>query len=128
MGTYRQTLLYNFSTLVTFLACETRVHSYHLMPSTCSPCSENIEECAPTGVHDGFGKAMVFHHCVDVQVFYHNMMTALSLGLRRLEMMVSTLPIDLQMGFRHVLCGLTAAMAALLSPCQLALLVPEYLL
>jgi hypothetical protein len=107
MGTYRQTLSHDLPTLVTFLACETRAHSYDLMPSTCSLCTENIEERAPTGVHDALGEKVIFDHVADSQVFNHNSVIALGIGPSSFEMVISPLTIDLQMGFCYVLGSFT---------------------
>ena len=115
MGSYRKTLLDDFSTLMTFLAGETRVHSYDLMPGTCSLCSENIEEGAPTGIHDGFGEMLIFHHVPDSQVFNSNVMIAFGIGLGCLEMVISPLSLDLEMSFCHVLGSLSASMTAFLA-------------
>ncbi len=125
MGSYRQTLLYNLPTVVTPLAGETRVHSYDLVPSTCSLCTENSEERAPAGVHDGFRKMVVFHHVADSQVFHHNPPVALCIWLSRLEMMIAPLPIDLEMCLRHILRGFPSAMRTFLTAAQLALLPSE---
>ncbi len=121
MGSYRQTLLDDLSTLVTLLACETRVHSDNLMPGTCSLCTENIEERAPTGVHDGFCKMVIFDHIIDSQVFNDNPVIAFGIGLGCLEMVISPLSIDLQVRLCYVLSSLTASMTAFLTAAQLAL-------
>ena len=75
----------NFTTMETFLTGETGVHSNDLMCSTRSLNGENIEECAPTGVHDRFGEMMVFHHIGDDKIFYNNTLISLSIGLGRFE-------------------------------------------
>lgn len=121
MGSYRQTLLNDFPTLVTLLAGETRVHSYDLMPSTCSLCTENIEKRAPTGVHDGFREMVIFDHMTDSQVFYHNALIAFGIRLGCLEMVISPLSIDLEMRLCYVRSRLTAAMTAFPASAQLAL-------
>jgi len=66
------------------------------MPSSCSLVTEDGEKRAPTGVHDGLREMVVLDHVRDLKVFYRNPLIALSIGLSRLEMMVTTLPIDLQ--------------------------------
>src|SRR6266704_2202880 len=114
VGSYRQTLLYDLPTLVTLLACETRVHSYDLMPSTCSLCAENIEKRAPAGVHDGFSEMVIFDHITDSQIFYHNPLIAFGIGLGRLEMVISPLSIDLEMRLCYVLSSLPSSMTAFL--------------
>ena len=109
MGSYRQTLVDDLPTLVTLLAGETRVHSYDLMPSTCSLCTENSEKRAPTGVHDGCSEMVIFDHMTDSQVFYHNALIALGIGPGCLEMVIAPLSIDLEMGLCYVLSSLTAS-------------------
>ncbi len=125
MGSYRQTLLYDLPTVVTLLACETRVHSYDLVPSTCSLCTENIEERAPAGVHDGFSEMVIFDHMTDSQVFYHNALIAFGIGLGCLEMVISPLSIDLEMSLCYVLSSLPSSMTAFLAPAQLTLLASQ---
>ncbi len=125
MSSYRQALLYDLSTLVTLLAGETRVHSYDLVPSTCSLCTENIEERAPAGVHDGLSEMVIFHHITDSQVFYHNALIAFGIGLGRLEMVIAPLSIDLEMSLCYVLSSETSSMTAFLAPAQLTLLAPQ---
>ena len=125
MGSYRQRFLYDLTTLVTFLTGEARVHSYHLMTGSCSLVTEDVEECAPTGVHDALGQMMVLDHVGDLKVFYRNTLIAFSIGFRRLEMVITALAIHLEMGLCHVLRSLTAAMTALLASAQLALLASQ---
>ena len=128
MGSYRQTLLDDLPTVVTLLACETRVHSNDLMPSTCSLCPENIEERAPAGVHDGFSEMVIFDHITDSQVFHHNVLIAFGIGLGCLEMVISPLSIDLEMSLCYILGSLTSSMTAFLAPAQLTLLASQGLL
>ena len=128
MGSYRQTLLYDLPTVVTLLACETRVHSYNLMPSTCSLCAENIEKRAPAGVHDGFSEMVIFDHMTDSQVFYHNALIAFGIGLGCLEMVISPLSIDLEMSLCYVLSRLPSSLTVFLAPAQLTLLASQGLL
>src|SRR2546423_737194 len=97
MGSYRQTLLYDLPTLVTLLACETRAHSWDLMPSTCSLGREESEKRAPTGVHDGFREMVIFHHMADLKVFYHYMLIALGIRFGCFEMMITPLTMNLEM-------------------------------
>ena len=54
------------------------VHSNDLMSSTLSLGSENIEECAPGGVHDAFCQMMIFDHAIDVQVLDSDMLILFS--------------------------------------------------
>ena len=71
---------------------------------------------------------MVLDHVGDSQIFHHNTLIAFGIGLSRLEMMISTLAIDLQMGLGNSASGFTASLGPFLSPAQLALLASEGLL
>ena len=122
MSSHRQALLHDLPTLVTLLAGETRAHSNHLMTSSCSLIFEDVEKCAPTGVHDGFGKVMVLDHVAYRQVFHHDTMIAFRIGLGGLEMMITSLPIDLQMRLGGITGSLAPAMTAFLAAAQLTLL------
>ena len=68
MRTYRQTLLDDLTTLVTCLTGEARVHSYHCVPSSLSLFTQDVEEGAPTGVHDALGQGMVLDHIENTQL------------------------------------------------------------
>jgi hypothetical protein len=122
MSSHRQALLHDLPTLVTLLAGETRAHSNHLMTSSCSLLFEDVEKCAPTGVQDGFGKVVVLDHVAYRQVFYHDTMIALRIGLGGLEMMITSLPIDLQMRLGSIMGRLAPPMTAFLAAAQLTLL------
>ena len=106
MRSHRQRFLYDLSTLATLLCRKARIDSNHLMSGTCSLGFEDIEKRAPTGVQDALGEMVIFHHGTDSQVFHHNTLKAFSIGLSYLEMVISTLTIDLQMRFCNVLCCL----------------------
>ena len=128
MGAHRQRFLHDLSTLVTFLAGEARVHSNHLMSSVLSFGREDIEKRAPTGVHDAFGEMVILYHVTDRQVFNDYALIALGIRLSHFEMVISTLTLDLQMGFRNVPGSLATAMTALLSSAKGPLLAPQGLL
>ena len=128
MGTYRQALLYNLPTLVTLLTGETRVHPDHLMTSSCGLILKDVEEGAPRGVENALGQLMIFHHVGDLKVFHRNVVILFSIALRSLELVISALPVDLQVCLGDVTGGFTASVTADLSPAQLALLAPECLL
>lgn len=120
-----QGLLNKLPTLAAYLCRETRVHPNHLMSSILSFGFKNGEKRTPRGVHDGLRQVMVFHHVGDLKVFNDHAVIAFRIGFRRLEMMIAALPIDLEMGFRYVLCGLTASVTAFLPAAHLALFAPE---
>src|SRR5437773_12549952 len=94
MGTDRQTFLYHLSTLETFLASETRVHSNDLMTSSCSLLFKNVEECAPRGVENALRQVVIFHHVGDLKGFHSNVVILFSIPFRSLEMVISALAID----------------------------------
>ena len=125
MGTHRQRFLDDFSTLVTFLAREARVHSNHLMTSSCSLIFKDVKECTPTGVHDGFSKVMVLGHVADNQVFYRDMVMGLSILLSYFEMEITPLPSNLEMRLSCIPGSLASAVTAFLASTQLALLASQ---
>ena len=73
MRAHTQALLNECATVATPLCREARAHSDHLMSSVLSFGFKDIEECTPTGVHDGFRQVMVLDHVDDLKVFYGNM-------------------------------------------------------
>ena len=121
MRTYRQTLLYDLTTLVAFLACEARIDSSHTMSGSFSLVTEDAEKCAPTGVHDALSEMVIFHHVRDLKVFHCKQVIAFSIRFRCLEMVIAALPINLHMRLCDVLRGLTASVTAFLTSTQLAL-------
>lgn len=122
MGSYRQTFLDNFPTLMTFLRGVPWVHSSHLMTSSCSLVTQNIEECAPRGVENALRQLVIFDHVRDLKVFYSNDLIAVSVLFGCLEMVITALSVDLQMGFRNISGGFLASMTALLATTKCALL------
>jgi len=125
MGSHAQRLLHNLPTWVAFLRGETRIHSDYLVSGTCSLNLKNVEKRAPTGVHDAFSKVMVLDHIGDLKVLNGNALIAFSIRLRCLKVMISTLPIDLQVGLRNVTRALAFAMRTLLTSAKRALLAPQ---
>ncbi len=121
MRTNRKAFPYDRSTLETLLRCEARIDSDHLMSSVRSFGFKDVEECAPTGVHDRLGKLMVLDHIDDRQLLNGNMVIGLNVLLGHVEMEVTALPIDLEMCLGHVLRGLPPSMTALLASAHLPL-------
>ncbi len=72
MGSHRQRFLYDLPTLVTVLRGEARVHSYHVMTSSCSLIFKDVEKRAPTGVHDALCQGMILHHVENGEVLNRN--------------------------------------------------------
>src|SRR6266487_4760706 len=68
MGTHRQRFLHDLATFETLLRCEARIHSYHCVTSSFSLFTEDVEECAPTGVHDAFCQGMVLYHVENLKL------------------------------------------------------------
>ena len=125
MRTHREGLLDHLTTLLTFLAGKTRVHSDHLMSSTFSLGSEDSEELAPSCISNGFGKVMVLDHPFYVQVFNGNVVKGVSILLSKLEMKVFSLALDLQMRLCCTLSRLTSSLASLLPSTHRTLLASE---
>ena len=115
MGSHRQTLLYDFSTLVTFLTGEVWVHSYHLMTSSCSLLLKESEELTPRGVQDGFRQMVVLDQVGDLKVFYCNLVIAFSVLLCHLAMVIAALTLNLQMRLCCTRSRLPASMRAFLA-------------
>ena len=128
MGSHRQTLLHDLTTFGALLAGETWVHSNNLMSGTCSLGFKDSEELTPRGIHDGFRHMMVLHHVRDLKVFYRNTMIAFSIGFRRLEMMVTALTSDFQMGLGRITSSLVASVRPLLPSAQHTLFASKRLL
>ena len=121
----RQTLLHNLPALVTFLTGETGVHSNDLMTSSCSPIFKDIKELTPAGVENALGQMVIFHHIGNLQVFNGKVMIAFSIRFCGLEMVISALPVDLEMRLGNVLGSLTPSVAAFLAAAHGALLPSE---
>ena len=125
MGSYRQTLLDDLATLVTFLAREARVHSSHLVTSSCSLLFKDVEECAPTGVHDALREGMVLYHVEHVKLLNGDYLVLFGVRFGRFEMEITALTRDLEVRLRRATSSLAAAMTALLASAQLALLASQ---
>jgi hypothetical protein len=103
MGTDGKRLLDPLTTPRAFLRGVAGVHSNDLMSSTFSLGSENSEERASGGVHDALCEMVVFDHAINVQVFNGNMLILFRVVCSDLEMKITALPFDLQMGLRRAL-------------------------
>ncbi len=128
MSPHTERLLHKRSTGTTCLCGETGIHTNNLMSSACSLDGEDVEELPPAGIENTFRQMMILDHVGDTQVLNDNSMIAFSIAFGRLEMIVTPLAMDLQVGLGNVAGGLTPAVAALLAHSQLALLAPEHLL
>lgn len=112
MDTHRQTLLDQFTTVEALLCGEAGVHSNDLMSGAFSLGSQDIEKRAPRGVKDAFRQMMVFHHVGDLKVFHNNTLIALGIGLSCLEMVISPLPVNLQVRLGNGASGFALAVTA----------------
>ena len=128
MGTHRQTLLYDLTTVVTVLRGEARVDSYHLMTSSFSLFFKDVEKCAPTGVHDALCERMVLHHVENGEVLNRNHLILFGISFGRLIVKITALPLDLEMRLCCTFCGFSTAVTTLLASCYQALLAPKRLL
>ncbi len=128
MGAYRQALLHDFTTCVAFLRGETRVHSDHLMTSSCSLLLKDSEECAPASVHDALCQGMILDHVENTQVLNSDKLIAFCIRLGRLIVKITALTGDLEMGLSRTAGSLTASVASLFASAQLALFASQCLL
>ena len=122
MGSHRQTLLHDLTTLVALLRGETRIDSYHLMTGSCSLIFKNSEKRAPTGVHDALCQGMILDHVENRKLLNSDHLIVFGVLFSNLEMMVTALTINLQMRPGNVASSLTPSMTALFPSAQLALL------
>ena len=89
MGSHRQTLLHDLTTLVAFLRGETRIDSYHLMTGSCSLIFKNSEKRAPTGVHDALCQGMILDHVENRKLLNSDHLIVFGVLFSNLEMMVT---------------------------------------
>ena len=125
MGSYRQTLLYDLATVVALLRGEARIDSYHPMTSSCSLFFKDVEECAPTSVHDALCQGMILDHVENTQFLNSDDMIAFSVVFSRLIVKVTTLTGDLEMRLCSTFCGFASAVRTFLAAAYLALLAPQ---
>ncbi len=125
MCTNAEGLLNKLPAVTTCLCGVTGVHSDDLMTSSCSLLFKNSEERTPTGVENGLGQVMVFHHIGDLKVLDGNPLIASSIGFSNVEVMISTLALDLEVCLSNVARCLAKPLTALLASAQLSLLTPE---
>src|SRR2546421_8770702 len=128
MGSHRQRLVDHLPTRVALLRGEARIDSNDLMTSSCSLLLKDVEECTPRGVENALRHMMIFHHVGDLKVFHSYVVILLHIAFRRLEMVISALPLDLQVRLGDVTGSETAPVTARFAPAHLALFAPEGLL
>src|SRR5207344_1879531 len=100
MGTHRQRFLHALATFEALLRGEARVHSYHCVPSSLSLFTQDVEECAPTGVHDALCQGMVLCHVENVKLLNSHHLVLLAVLFCRFEMEITALTRDLEMSLR----------------------------
>ena len=115
MGTHRQTLLDDLATFEALLRCEALVHSNHLMTSSLSLFTQDVEKCAPTGVHDALCQGMVLCHVENLKLLNSNHLVLLGVRFGRFEMEITALTRDLEMRLRHIFCRFPTSVTALLN-------------
>ena len=125
MGSYRQTLLDDLATLEALLRCEARVHSYHCDDQLLQPSLQDVEECAPTGVHDALCQGMVLCHVENLKLLNSNHLVLLGVLFGRFEMEITALTRNLEMGLRRATSSLAAAMTTLLTSAHRSLLASQ---
>ncbi len=128
MRTDAQGLLDDLTTPIAFLRGIARVHSDHLMSSTCSLGFEDIEERAPRGIHDAFCEMVVLDHAVNVQLLNGNMLIGLGILPGNLIVKVPALPLDLEVSLCGAPCSFPSPRAPLVPTGYGALLTPKRLL
>ena len=128
MRTNTQGFLNNLTAVIALLRRVTGVHSYDCVSSTFSLGREDSEELSPASIVNTDRVVMVLDHVSDAQVFYDDMMITICVLFCYFELVVSSLPIDLEMGLRGTPRGFTAAMTPLLASTHRTLLTPESLL
>ena len=97
MCTNRQTLLYELTTSVTFLRGETGVHSNNCVPSSLSLFTQNVEECAPTSVHDALCQGMILDHVENAQLLHRDHPVLVGIAFGGLILEVTALTGNLEM-------------------------------
>ena len=128
MGSHRQRFLHDLPTFVAFLRGETRVHSDHLMTSSCSLIFKDSEECAPASVHDALCQGMILYHVENSQLLNRDQLIAFCIQFGCLIVKVSALTGNLEMGLCRTTGGLTASVTSLFAPTQSALFASQRLL
>ncbi len=125
MGTHRQRFLHDLATFETLLRCEARIHSYHCVTSSFSLFTEDVEECAPTGVHDAFCQGMVLYHVENLKLLNSDDLVLFGVLFGRLILEIPPLTCNLEMRLCSTPGSFTAAMTPLLTSAQRSLLASQ---
>src|SRR5207247_9699441 len=115
MGSYRQTLLYDHTTFEALLRREARIDSDHPMTSSLSLFFEDVEECAPTSVHDALCQRMVLDHVENTQLLNSDDLMLFSVLVRYLILEVTALTSNLEMRLGRATSSFPASVAAFLT-------------
>src|SRR6266566_719275 len=125
MRTDAQRLLDNLPTPIAFLRGVAGVHSDHLMSSTLSLGSEDVEECTPGGVYDAFCQMVIFDHAIDIEVLDGNMMVLFGVLFSDLVVKITSLSLDLEVRLCRTLGGFSTPFRPLLPTSNCALLASQ---
>ncbi len=125
MSTNTQGLLNQCPAVAACLCREAGVHSDHVMSGTFSLGFKDCKELTPCGIQDGLRHMVVLDHGGDSKVFDGNMVIVLGVLLCDLEMVISPLTVDLEMGLRGTLSSLALAVRAFLTTAHATLLAPQ---
>ena len=128
MGTNAQTLLDDLTTFEALLRGEARVHSYHCVPSSLSLFTQDVEECAPTGVQNAFREGMILHHVEHLKLLNGDDLVLFGVLVGRLILEIPPLTGNLEMRLCRTPGSFTAAMTPLLPSAQRSLLASQGLL
>src|SRR5262249_37657441 len=110
MRSHRQRLLNILATPRTLLGGEARIDSDDLTTSTCSLVYQDCQKRAPRGVQNALCQSAP-RQATDSQVFDDDGVVCIRIPLRRLEVKVSALALNFQMGLCRAARHLTAAVA-----------------
>ncbi len=124
MRPHRQRFLNTFAALGALLRREARIDSDHLTASTCSLATQDSHKRAPRSIKNALCQSTA-RQTMNVQVFDHDGLVRIRVLLRDLEMKVTALAFDFQMGLRHTARHLATTAAALFAGAQAALLAAQ---
>ena len=125
MGSHRQTLLHDLATFEALLRGEARIDSNNCVPGSLSLFTQDVEECAPTGVHNALRQGMVLHHVENLKLLNGNHLVLFSVLFGGLILEIAPLTGNLEMRLRCTLRSLTVAMTAFLTTAYRALLASQ---
>ena len=125
MSSNRKRFPHNLTTLEALLRGEARIDSYHCVPSSLSLFTQDVEERAPTGVHDALCQRVILNHVENLKLLNGDHLVLFSVLFGGLILEIAPLPLDLEMGLRCTLGGFASAMTAFLATADRALLASQ---